>query len=243
MTKFLASVSTRKEAEIALAANADIIDLKDPRQGALGAVSDECVREILDLVEGRKPVSATIGDLPLEPKLICKAVEQRAKLGLDFIKIGFPDDPNRKSCIQALNQFAKRGVSIVAVFFADQPFDPELITLAKSAALAGVMFDTAEKNSGSLTNCRSTSELKAFTSTAHHHGLFTGLAGSLKADNIPELLALSPDYLGFRGALCEHAERNSPLSLQACQNIRARLPSPQQTSLLSREAPNFMAHL
>src|SRR5712691_8352699 len=38
MTKFLASVRDVSEAEIALAAGADIIDLKEPARGALGAV-------------------------------------------------------------------------------------------------------------------------------------------------------------------------------------------------------------
>ena len=34
-------------------------------------------------------------------------------------------------------------------------------------------------------------------------GPFSALAGSLKLEDVPLLLPLKPDYLGFRGALCE----------------------------------------
>ena len=36
-------------------------------------------------------------------------------------------------------------------------------------------------------------------------GLLTGLAGSLEAADVPRLLLLAPDYLGFRGALCDQS--------------------------------------
>ena len=48
MTLFLASVRDAAEAETALLANADIIDLKDPAQGALGAVDPETTRRVVD---------------------------------------------------------------------------------------------------------------------------------------------------------------------------------------------------
>lgn len=244
MTKFLASVATTEEAKIALAAKVDIIDLKDPSAGALGAVTDDIVRAVVKLVDGASPVSATIGDLPMEPKLICDAVKARAALGVEFVKIGFPADPNRTACIKALRPLTQNGCRIVAVFFADQPFEIALIEEAKSAGLAGVMLDTAEKSAGSLTNCRSNAELKAFVTEARQHNLLTGLAGSLKADDIPELLALSPDYLGFRGALCQGNHRTSALNPQACATIRAQIPAPpRQGASLSKQAPNFVANL
>jgi dihydroneopterin aldolase len=65
MTLFLASVRDAAEAEMALACGADIIDLKDPSQGALGAVSLDAIASTVRCVAGRAPVSATIGDLPL----------------------------------------------------------------------------------------------------------------------------------------------------------------------------------
>ena len=65
MTLFLASVRDPAEAELALAAGADIVDLKDPGQGALGAVAPGVIAACVAAIAGRAPVSATIGDLPM----------------------------------------------------------------------------------------------------------------------------------------------------------------------------------
>ncbi len=64
MTAMLASVRTLDEALLALAGGADIIDLKDPARGALGALDQATARNIVAAIGGRAPVSATIGDLP-----------------------------------------------------------------------------------------------------------------------------------------------------------------------------------
>jgi len=81
MTLLLASVTGAGEAEIALAHGADIIDLKDPAQGALGALEPMAVRATLAAIAGRRPVSAVIGDLPMQPDIIYRAVEDMAAAG------------------------------------------------------------------------------------------------------------------------------------------------------------------
>ena len=79
MTLLLASVTGPEEAALVLAHGADIIDLKDASQGALGALPPEVVRATVAAVRGRRPVSAVIGDLPMEPDVIAAAVESTAK--------------------------------------------------------------------------------------------------------------------------------------------------------------------
>ncbi|HEX6829966.1 MAG TPA: (5-formylfuran-3-yl)methyl phosphate synthase, partial [Methyloceanibacter sp.] len=92
MTLFLASVRDEAEAAVALLARADIIDLKEPRRGALGALDLDTTRSIVSLVGGRVAVSATIGDLPMLPETISTAVLEKAACGLDYVKFGlFPD--------------------------------------------------------------------------------------------------------------------------------------------------------
>ena len=66
LTLFLASVRDAEEAELALRAGADIVDLKDPEQGALGALTPDTIAACVKQVAGRAPVSATIGDRPLD---------------------------------------------------------------------------------------------------------------------------------------------------------------------------------
>ncbi|MEN8197292.1 MAG: (5-formylfuran-3-yl)methyl phosphate synthase [Pseudomonadota bacterium] len=89
MTGMLASVGTLEEAEQVLRAGADIIDLKAPAAGALGALATRDVEAIVQRISSQRPVSATIGDLPLIPATVADAVAAMAATGVDFIKIGF----------------------------------------------------------------------------------------------------------------------------------------------------------
>ncbi|NIQ14333.1 MAG: hypothetical protein GTO02_07985, partial [Candidatus Dadabacteria bacterium] len=70
MSLFLASVTNLEEAKQVLAADADIIDLKNPAEGALGAVDYSVVTEVVNYVNNQCLVSATIGDLPMQAGLI-----------------------------------------------------------------------------------------------------------------------------------------------------------------------------
>ena len=60
------------------------------------------------------------------------------------------------------------------------------------------------------------------------HGLTTGLAGSLRISDIRTLAALGPDYLGFRGGLCEEGDRRTRLAVgriaEALSELASTLP-------------------
>ncbi|MFM9834559.1 MAG: (5-formylfuran-3-yl)methyl phosphate synthase, partial [Methylophilaceae bacterium] len=56
--QLLISVKNSEEALIALHAGADVIDLKDPNIGALGALDLETTAQILKVLDGRATVSA-----------------------------------------------------------------------------------------------------------------------------------------------------------------------------------------
>jgi dihydroneopterin aldolase len=58
--------------------------------------------------------------------------------------------------------------------------------------------------------------------------LLAGLAGSLEAPDIPRLLLLSPDILGFRGALCSGQDRTARIDAAATDVIRALIPADQR---------------
>ncbi|MDD1632684.1 MAG: (5-formylfuran-3-yl)methyl phosphate synthase, partial [Methylococcaceae bacterium] len=89
MTGMLASVNSLAEALLALSADVDIIDLKQPALGALGALDIDTVKQIVAGIYGRCPVSATIGDMPMQPDPVFNAVKAMAETGVDYIKIGF----------------------------------------------------------------------------------------------------------------------------------------------------------
>lgn len=55
MTALLASVMSPAEGRIALDGGVDIIDIKDPGAGVLGAVEPATLRRIVEQVAGRRP--------------------------------------------------------------------------------------------------------------------------------------------------------------------------------------------
>jgi len=222
MTAFLASVSTPEEALMAAGAGVDLIDLKDPGKGALGALSLEHIRTILDTLEGQT-VSATIGDLPLDPDTIVAAVHKVGECGVDFIKIGFFPGGELEGVLEALLPLARR-YSLIAVLFADYLIALPLIDSLAGSCFKGVMLDTARKQKGSLPQLRSMDFLQRFVDRARTQGLLTGLAGSLRVEDIPQLLTLGSDYLGFRGALCETGKRTRGLDKNRLAEVRRAIP-------------------
>lgn len=223
MTGLLASVMTVGEAEAALAGGADIIDLKDPRSGALGALPAPIIRDCVTAIAGQRPVSATVGDLPMQPDILVAAAERIAALGIDFVKVGLFPGGDLDGCLARLSRLAAKGTRLVAVMFADQ--EPDLATLPRldDYGFAGAMLDTADKGSGGLRAHLAEPVLRDFAEQSRALGLLTGLAGSLGCNDISALLPLRPDYLGFRGALTL-AGRTAGLDPQALVAVRAAIP-------------------
>jgi FolB domain-containing protein len=223
MTLMLASVTGAEEAEIALAHGADIIDLKDPSEGALRALPLDVVRQAVAAVAGRRPVSAVAGDLPMQPDTVVAAIEGIARTGVDYVKVGLLPVPSRRDCVRALSALT-RATKIVAVMFADQEPDVTLLSLIAECGFAGAMLDTAHKASGRLLDHADMGFLQEYVDRCRRHGLMTGLAGSLEPPDIPRLLLLAPDFLGFRGALCAGRERAARIDPHAMRIVRELIP-------------------
>ena len=81
MTRFLASIAAVDELPPVLKGGADLIDVKDPATGALGAADLDTIRAIVTAVAGRRWVSATLGDLPMEPVVLVRAARRTASDG------------------------------------------------------------------------------------------------------------------------------------------------------------------
>jgi uncharacterized protein (UPF0264 family) len=225
MSKLLASVTSVDEALVALEGGADIIDLKNPAQGALGALPVQLMRSIVETIDLRRPVSATIGDLPMQPQLIVEAIMATAATGVDIVKVGFFGSEGHAECIQAMKPLAMQGVRIVAVLFADTEPDLRLLPQMADAGVHGVMLDTATKDGKRLRDYLDDRELRTFVEEAHALNLLVGLAGSLAIADVPELKLLEADYLGFRGALCDGLERRAALNPEQLLRLRNMLYS------------------
>ena len=216
MTGFLASVDNLEDAITVSEHGADIIDLKDPSQGALGGLTISDIHDIVDHLWEKSIVSATVGDLDADVSLILEQIGKVADTGVDYVKVGMFSQEHIDKCLPTFEYHARRGVKIIAVLFADIDFDiQETIKLCKKAHLKGVMLDTAGKSAGSLLLHRELRELSNFVQTAKQHGLLTGLAGSLR----------EKDYIGFRTALCKDLKRTERISTEFVSRIRTLIPS------------------
>jgi uncharacterized protein (UPF0264 family) len=228
-TGLLASVATLDEAGLAVGLGADIVDLKDPARGALGAWAMPDLGRAVALWGGSAVLSATTGDLPMQPVVLAGAAAAVAASGVTLVKVGFFAGGDHAACARGLAPLAGRGVRLVAVLMADQRPDLRLIEILAEAGFAGAMLDTADKRTGGLRQHLADGELARFVDGARASGLMTGLAGSLQAADIPPLLALRPDYLGFRGALCRGG-RDGALDPAAFAALRAAVPGARQAA-------------
>jgi len=224
MTFLLASVTGPEEAEIAVRHGADIVDLKDPGKGAFGAVEPAAVAATVATIAGRRRVSAVAGELAMEPDAIVRAASTLADTGVDYVKVALFPDPGRENCLRALGTLARR-VRIVGVMFADHGADPSLVSLAAENGFAGMLLDTARKRGGRLLDHMNIAALSEFMDSCRSHRLMGGLAGSLEAPDVPRLLLLAPDVLGFRGALCRDQDRAARIDPVAVDVIRALIPA------------------
>jgi uncharacterized protein (UPF0264 family) len=217
----LVSVRNAVEAATALDGGADLIDIKEPRQGALGRASDNVIAEIVQLVAGRRPVSAAFGELAELDGL-------PVVHGLSFVKFGLAGLGKRRNWRRWLITLQER--------LAKQPQPPTVVTVAYAdwkranappwqdvAKLAlrdpgGVLLvDTFDKKwrlrsqhgrPASLLDWMTLDEVRKLCHDCHAAGTRIALAGSLRLREILQLMDARPNWFAMRGAVCESNKRD-----------------------------------
>ena len=203
MMRMLVSVRDVPEARVAARGGADFIDLKEPRDGALGGLPVATIAAIVHALRGQGSllaISATIGDLPMSDlEAILARVEAVAACGVDYVKVGIERGAQVTAVLDAL---AGSGLAIVPVFIADQGLAFEQIDHACALKFPALMLDTADKLAGSLFDVVSEADLRRFVTAVRASGALVGLAGALRRPQLAALRALGPDFAGFRSAVC-----------------------------------------
>ncbi len=219
--KLLVSVRSVEEALLVANGGADFIDLKEPRDGALGGLPIATIRAIVEVLRGNGcglPVSATIGDVPMtEASRIAACVAAVGACGVDYVKVGIDRAPQARAVLDAL---AASGWPVVPVFIADRGLAFAEVAHACALRFPGVMADTADKRVGSLFDALPMSDLQRFVAMAREAGVMVGLAGALRIAHEPSLRALAPDFAGFRTAVCA-GDRNSAIDPQRLRALTA----------------------
>jgi uncharacterized protein (UPF0264 family) len=105
--KLLISPTNEAEAKEAIAGGADIIDVKNPLEGALGANYPWVIKNIKKLTPKPLEVSCAIGDAPNLPGTVSLASFGAAALGVDYIKVGLYGVKTVEEAIFLLKQVAR----------------------------------------------------------------------------------------------------------------------------------------
>ena len=227
MMRMLVSVRDVPEALLAAQGGADFIDMKEPRDGALGGLPIETIGAIVRALREqgsrlalRLPISATIGDLPMtDLGAILARVDAVAACGVDYVKVGIERSAQAAALLDAL---AGSGHSIVPVFIGDRGLDFDTVARACTLKFPGLMVDTADKLAGSLFDVLSDAELRRFVAQVRTSGAMVGLAGALRHPHLAALHALQPDFAGFRSAVCA-ADRSSALDPERLRALCAAI--------------------
>lgn len=211
MTQLLISVKNVKETLIALDAGVDIIDLKNPDNGALGSLDIVTSANILQAISGATIVSATVGEHHASLSDLIFDIRTRIEIGADIVKIAVSKLFYEADFLIEMAKLTNEGIKIVAVFFADESIDLNLLKISQQMGFFGAMLDTKAKQQN-LLHVQAQSDLQIFTQKCNQHQLQFGFAGSLKSQDIEHLIQFNPTYIGFRGGVCENNMRKLTLS-------------------------------
>jgi uncharacterized protein (UPF0264 family) len=226
MTGLLVSVRSAAEAKTALAGGADIIDVKEPRRGALGPADPSVWKEILEAVGNRLPVSAALGELHSDETCdyACRAA------GFAYAKIGLSHWERRRDSATKWLQIRRAlppNVFAVQVVYADLEVSEgkdfgaaalAAIPLAGASQSPLLVIDTFRKDGTNLLDLVAVESLQDLMRDAAHDHVRLVLAGSLTDQAIKRLLLLQPAYIGVRGAACAGG-RNGTIDLARVKSL------------------------
>jgi uncharacterized protein (UPF0264 family) len=231
--KLLISVTSALEARAASQGGADIIDVKNPAEGALGAAAVAALRDVCAVLPPGGLVSAALGESNSAPGVLALAAYGAASLGARYVKLGLLT-PVPTEAITLLKQvqsslhLANPACALIAVGYADAAeigaLSWQLLPeVAHAARIRGCMIDTALKDGRCLFDHCNEPALARWVAECRQAGLLCALAGSLDGADLPALARLCPDVAGFRGAACRGDRVNGQVEAELVAALRAGL--------------------
>jgi len=240
--KLLVSVVDGAEAELAVAGGVDVVDVKNPAEGSLGAPAPGVIAQVRAVVPAELPLSVAIGDLPALPGTAALAALGAARSGADYVKLGLWGTSTTEEAVavlRAAREAVDRDAAVIAVAYADaarvpsRPLPPaELVSAARRAGVSGCLLDTAVKDGRGLLSWLSAEALAALVAEAHGAGLAMALAGELRAEDLAVVRATGADIAGVRSAACRDGRRTAALDPLRIARLR---------SVCAHEAPSAAA--
>lgn len=227
--KLLVSPINIEEANICKLGGADIIDVKNTKEGSLGANFPWMIKAVSEIA-GIIPVSATIGDFNYKPGTASLAALGAAVSGAEYIKVGLYNIQTREQALDMLTNIVRsvkdydNNKKVVASGYSDykrinsiSPLD--LPDIGRDANIDVVMMDTGIKDGHSTFEFLTELELTDFVAKARSLGLQSAIAGTIKFENIPALKRIQPDIIGVRGCVCG-GDRNSVIKKELIERLK-----------------------
>jgi hypothetical protein len=219
--RLLVSVVSAEEARHALAGGADIIDVKDPGEGALGAPSPRVLSEVVRVVGTSAPVSVALGDLPNLPHTAALAARGAALSGAGYVKVGLRgvrELDGAVTLVSAVAAAVRPPVAVIAAAYADaDALDPPALApallpaLVDRAGISGALVDTFVKDGRGLYGWLSESEVADLIARTHMAGGSFAIAGQLTRGQLRRVTA---DVVGVRSAVCRGGDRAAELDAE-----------------------------
>jgi uncharacterized protein (UPF0264 family) len=230
--RLLVSVVSAEEAKRAVAGGADIVDVKDPGEGALGAPAPSVLSDVVRAVDGAVPVSVALGDLPDLPHTAALAARGAALTGATYVKVGLRGVRELERAVALMSAVADAvgpDVAVIAAAYADaDALDPPALAaswlpaLVERTGIAGALVDTFVKDGRGLYACLRDSDLTDLIGQTRRAGALFGVAGQLR---LGELRCVDADVVGVRSAVCRGGDRaaelDSELVAAAVAGLRA----------------------
>ncbi|MGH7369679.1 MAG: (5-formylfuran-3-yl)methyl phosphate synthase [Candidatus Methylomirabilaceae bacterium] len=230
--KLLISVRDEDEAAAAVAGGADIVDVKNPDEGSLGAQQPHVIAAIARMIPVGIDVSASIGDVPNLPGTVALAGLGAALCGIRFVKVGLLGTRTPAEAARLLEvlsgalTLANRRIGLVACAYADADhvgsLDPILLPQMAAPFVEGCMIDTAIKDGRSLFHYLPDAAVARFIERCRDRGLFAALAGSLRPEDFSRVRTHGADIVGIRSAACLGG-RGGTLSPERVRALKASL--------------------
>ena len=220
--KLLVSVINKTEAACLNSVNCDILDIKDPLEGTIGAGSPKVIKEVVSVMDRSLPLSISIGDVHDNPNTMSLALLGVSMFNPALIKIGFLGAKNEKDAekvaqkiVETINLF-NITANLVLVGYADYSsigcVSPLLLPeVAKKYGAFACMIDTVVKDRKTPFDHIPLKDLKQFKQVCSELGILTVLSGSLDENNLDSVAVVNPDIIGMRGSLCINKSRNASL--------------------------------
>ena len=220
--RLLVSVVSAREARRALAGGADIIDVKDPSQGPLGAPSPRVLSEVVAEVGGAVPVSVALGDLPNLPHTAALAARGAVLSGADYVKVGLRGVQGLDDAVALMRAVADAvgpQTAVIAAAYADAAaLDPPALAPAwlpgvvDRSGIAGALVDTFVKDGRGLYSWLSPSEV--VRSGRSHAKRRRQLRGRGSVDSAASCDRVEADVVGVRSAVCRGGDRAAELDTE-----------------------------